>query len=107
MRILHGSFQHRCEKTVLEQITVSVLRTPSGPIACATNMLMHERCHCICGRDHCGVLGERRRRGKQDRRSTEISMLIRRVLEDTILVELMPRSQIDVYVQVWAVGWCG
>ena len=44
--------------------------------------------------------GERRRRGKTDRRSTEISMVIRNTLEDTILLELMPRTQIDVYVQV-------
>lgn len=44
--------------------------------------------------------GERRRRGKSDRRSTEISMVIRNTLEDTILLELMPRTQIDVYVQV-------
>ena len=44
--------------------------------------------------------GERRRRGKSDRRSTEISMLIRNTLEQTILLELMPRTQIDVYVQV-------
>ncbi|GIL81470.1 hypothetical protein Vretimale_1022 [Volvox reticuliferus] len=43
---------------------------------------------------------ERRRRGKGDRRSTELSMVIRNTLEQTILTELMPRSQIDVYVQV-------
>ncbi|GIL62103.1 hypothetical protein Vafri_16389 [Volvox africanus] len=42
---------------------------------------------------------ERRRRGKGDRRSTELSMVIRNTLEQTILTELMPRSQIDVYVQ--------
>ncbi|GLC38187.1 Exosome complex component rrp41 [Pleodorina starrii] len=44
--------------------------------------------------------GERRRRGKGDRRSTELSMVIRNTLEQAILTELMPRSQIDVYVQV-------
>ena len=44
--------------------------------------------------------GERRRRGKTDRRSTEISMVIRNTFEDTILLELMPRTQIDIYVQV-------
>lgn len=35
-----------------------------------------------------------------DRRSTEISMLIRSTLEQTILVDLLPRTQIDVFVQV-------
>lgn len=44
--------------------------------------------------------GERRRRGKSDRRATEITKAIRNTLEQTILTELMPRSQIDIYVQV-------
>lgn len=44
--------------------------------------------------------GERRKRGKTDRRSTELSTIIRNCLEQTILLELMPSSQIDVYVQV-------
>lgn len=52
----------------------------------------------------CNSAGERRRRGKGDRRATEITKAIRNCLEQTILVELMPRSQIDVYVQVLQVG---
>jgi exosome complex component RRP41 len=47
--------------------------------------------------------GERRRRGAQgtsDRRALEISMVIKNALEQTILLELMPRTQIDVYIQV-------
>ncbi|GAX81482.1 hypothetical protein CEUSTIGMA_g8911.t1 [Chlamydomonas eustigma] len=44
--------------------------------------------------------GERRRRGKQDRRSAEIGMVIRGTLEQTVMVELLPRSQIDVFIQV-------
>lgn len=44
--------------------------------------------------------GERRKRGKTDRRSTELSMVIRNTLEQTIMLELLPRTQIDVYVQV-------
>uniref|UniRef100_A0A383VD35 Uncharacterized protein n=1 Tax=Tetradesmus obliquus TaxID=3088 RepID=A0A383VD35_TETOB len=44
--------------------------------------------------------GERRRRGKADRRSTELSKVIRNTLEQTICVELLPRSQIDICVQV-------
>ncbi|GFR47028.1 hypothetical protein Agub_g8713 [Astrephomene gubernaculifera] len=44
--------------------------------------------------------GERRRRGKGDRRSTELSLVIRNTLEQAIMTELLPRSQIDVYVQV-------
>uniref|UniRef100_A0A7S0VJU7 Uncharacterized protein n=1 Tax=Polytomella parva TaxID=51329 RepID=A0A7S0VJU7_9CHLO len=44
--------------------------------------------------------GDRRRRGKIDRRSNEISHVIKNTLEQLILVKLMPRSQIDVYIQV-------
>lgn len=44
--------------------------------------------------------GERRRRGKGDRRATEISMVVKNTLEQTIMLELMPRTQIDVYIQV-------
>jgi len=34
------------------------------------------------------------------RRSTEISLVIRQTMEASILTELMPRSQIDIFVQV-------
>lgn len=44
--------------------------------------------------------GERRRQRKSDRRSTELSMVIKNTLEQTIILELMPRTQIDVFVQV-------
>jgi ribonuclease PH len=35
-----------------------------------------------------------------DRRSTELSKVIRNTLEQTVCLELLPRSQVDVYVQV-------
>eukprot|EP00258_Populus_trichocarpa_P024139 XP_024440158.1 exosome complex component RRP41 homolog isoform X2 [Populus trichocarpa] len=44
--------------------------------------------------------GDRRRKPKGDRRSTEISLVIRQAMEECILTNLMPRSQIDIYVQV-------
>ncbi|KAG2554749.1 hypothetical protein PVAP13_9KG590000 [Panicum virgatum] len=44
--------------------------------------------------------GDRRRKPKGDRRSTEISLVIRQTMEASILTELMPRSQIDIFVQV-------
>ncbi|CAD6332886.1 unnamed protein product [Miscanthus lutarioriparius] len=44
--------------------------------------------------------GDRRRKPKGDRRSTEISLVIRQTMEASILTHLMPRSQIDIYVQV-------
>ncbi|CAL9135037.1 unnamed protein product [Musa textilis] len=44
--------------------------------------------------------GDRARRPKGDRRSTEISLVIRQTMETCILTHLMPRSQIDIFVQV-------
>ncbi|KAF3334759.1 exosome complex component RRP41 [Carex littledalei] len=44
--------------------------------------------------------GDRTRRPKGDRRSTEISLVIRQTMEACILTKLMPRSQIDIFVQV-------
>lgn len=44
--------------------------------------------------------GERRRRGKTDRLSTELSLIIRQTMEASIMTHLLPRSQIDIYVQV-------
>lgn len=44
--------------------------------------------------------GERRRRGKSDRRATEITSVIQSAMEATIMLELMPGSQIDIFVQV-------
>ncbi|CAN6479145.1 unnamed protein product [Victoria cruziana] len=44
--------------------------------------------------------GDRNRRPKGDRRSTEISLVIRQTMEECILTHLMPRSQIDIFVQV-------
>jgi len=40
-----------------------------------------------------------------DRRSTELSKVIRNTLEQTVCLELLPRSQIDVYVQVRCLQW--
>ena len=44
--------------------------------------------------------GERKRRPKGDRKSTELSMAIKRTFEAAILTHMYPRSQIDIYVQV-------
>lgn len=44
--------------------------------------------------------GERKRKPRGDRKSTELSMIIRRTFEAAILTELYPRSQIDIFVQV-------
>ncbi|TXG59153.1 hypothetical protein EZV62_016982 [Acer yangbiense] len=44
--------------------------------------------------------GDRLRKPKGDRRSIEISLVIRQTMEACIMTHLMPRSQIDIFVQV-------
>ncbi|KAF9617760.1 hypothetical protein IFM89_038522, partial [Coptis chinensis] len=44
--------------------------------------------------------GDRMRKPKGDRRSIEISLVIRQTMEACIMTHLMPRSQIDIFVQV-------
>lgn len=43
---------------------------------------------------------ERKKKTKGDRRSIEISMVIRQTFESVIQTSLFPRSQIDIYVTV-------
>ncbi|XP_031254925.1 exosome complex component RRP41 homolog [Pistacia vera] len=45
-------------------------------------------------------IGDRMRKPKVDRRSTEVSLVISQTMEACILTNLMPRSQIDIFVQV-------
>ncbi|KAI8023620.1 hypothetical protein LOK49_LG03G02135 [Camellia lanceoleosa] len=44
--------------------------------------------------------GDHMRKPKGDRQSTEISLVIRQTMEACIMTNLMPRSQIDIFVQV-------
>ena len=61
----------------------------------------HDRCtiHCELAMAAFST-GERRRRGKSDRRTNETVGLIQTAVEQTVLRELMPRSQVDVTIQV-------
>ena len=63
----------------------------------------HERCTIQCDVAMAAFsFGERRRRGRSDRRVAEAVDIIRAAIEQTVLLELMPRSQVDITVQVCA-----
>ena len=63
-----------------------------------TYLLWHK---CLYSETGCGSAGAaRRRRGGRSRRNTELAALVRGALEQTILVELLPRAQVDVCMQV-------
>jgi len=44
--------------------------------------------------------GERKKRSKGDRMSTEFALLLRQTFEASVMTNLYPRSQIDIYVQI-------
>ena len=46
------------------------------------------------------ISGERKNRPRGDRKSQEMSIHLRQALTAAIKIELYPRSQIDVYVEV-------
>ena len=67
----------------------------------------HDRCTVHCEYAMAAFsTGERRRRGKSDRRIAETVGLIRAAVEQTVLLELMPRSQVDITLQVRQVSAC-
>jgi len=43
---------------------------------------------------------ERRKRGKGDKRNMETALIVKQTFEATVLVNLFPRSQIDIYLQI-------
>ena len=43
---------------------------------------------------------ERRSKPKGDRRTTEIAITLEKIFESAVLINLYPRSQIDIYVEV-------
>ena len=45
--------------------------------------------------------GERKRRPRGDKKSIEMSQHLKQTFEAALLTHLYPRSQIDIYVEVW------
>ena len=45
--------------------------------------------------------GDRKRRPRGDRKSIEMTMHLKQTFEAAIMTHLYPRSQIDIYVEVW------
>ena len=56
------------------------------------------RASLICNTIPAG--NRRQRKGRADRRTTELASTVRNALEETILTELFPKAQIDVGIQV-------
>lgn len=82
MRFEHGKKIHVTSILGLEAV-LRITRSPSP------------RFHA----DACSS-GDRKRRGRRDRRAQELKSSVQATLEQAVLLELMPRSELDIYVQV-------
>ncbi|XP_065898949.1 exosome complex component RRP41-like [Dysidea avara] len=86
----------------LEQGNTKVLATVYGPHDVSQKFkVVHNKCVINCQVSAATFSSnERKGRPKGDRRSTEFSNAIKQTFEAAVLVELFPRSQIDIYVQI-------
>lgn len=97
-----GIFKQADGSAYIEMGNTKALATVYGPHEVTNkSKILHDRVLLNCQFSMATFsTGERKKRPKGDRRSTETSMLIRRTFEAAILTQLYPRSQIDIYVQV-------
>ena len=97
-----GVFKQADGSAYIEMGNTKALATVYGPHEVTNkSKILHDRVLLNCQFSMATFsTGERKKRPKGDRRSTETSMLIRRTFEAAILTQLYPRSQIDIYVQV-------
>lgn len=103
--------QMRCQMSVLpnadgsalfEAGNTKVLAAVYGPReAPIRSRSLHDRMLVQCEFSMASFsTGERRRRTKGDRKSVEIGLVIKQALETAMITELLPRSQVDVNIQV-------
>ncbi|KAF0303346.1 Exosome complex component RRP41 [Amphibalanus amphitrite] len=102
-----GVFGRADGSAYLEQGNTRVLATVYGPHEARAAQRRHDVASINCQYRQAVFSGwERGRRagGGGDRRAQELGALLQNTLESVVLVELYPRSQIDVYVQVLQVS---
>lgn len=98
-----GVFSQPDGSAYLEQGYTKVLAAVYGPheIRGSKTKSIHDQVLVNCQYSMATFsTGERKRRPRGDRKSLEISMHLRQVLQAAIKTELYPRSQIDVFVEV-------
>lgn len=84
-----------------EQGNTKVIVTVYGPREVQRGQALNDRAIVHCEYSMATfATGERRPRGKGDRRSVEISNLLQKTFESVILIDKYPRTQIDIFAQV-------
>jgi exosome complex component RRP41 len=97
-----GLFSRADGSAYYEQGNTKVLASVYGPReVTGRNQALHDRAIINCEYSMATFsTGERKKKSKGDRRSTEISLLLKQTFEAAIMSHLFPRSQIDIFVQV-------
>lgn len=97
-----GVFKQADGSAYIEMGNTKALATVYGPHEVTNkSKILHDRVLLNCQFSMATFsTGERKKRPKGDRKSTETSMLIRRTFDAAILTQMYPRSQIDIYVQI-------
>ena len=97
-----GVFKQADGSAYIEMGNTKALATVYGPHEVTNKAkILHDRVFVNCQFSMATFsTGERKKRPKGDRKSTQTTMLIGRTFEAAILTQLYPWSQIDIYVQV-------
>ncbi|KDR24253.1 Exosome complex exonuclease RRP41, partial [Zootermopsis nevadensis] len=98
-----GVFSQPDGSAYLEQGNTKVLAAVYGPheIRGSRTKSLHDKALVNCQYSMATFsTGERKRRPRGDRKSQEMSMHLRQALQAAIRVEVYPRSQIDIFVEV-------
>ncbi|PNF25704.1 Exosome complex component RRP41 [Cryptotermes secundus] len=103
IRCKMGVFSQPDGSAYLEQGNTKVLAAVYGPheIRGSRSKALHDKALVNCQYSMATFsTGERKRRPRGDRKSQEMSMHLRQAFQAAIRVEVYPRSQIDIFVEV-------
>lgn len=97
-----GVFTQPDGSAYLEQGNTKVLAAVYGPHQASSKKSNHEEVVVNCQYSMATFsTGERKNRPRGDRKSQEITIHLKQTLSAAIMTELYPKSQIDIYIEVW------
>lgn len=96
-----GVFSQADGSAYFQQGNTKIIASVFGPREVSVRRkALHDRALIKCDYSMAFSTGEKRRNKKKDRRSAEISLVIRQTFESVIMTNQFPRSQIDIHIQV-------
>eukprot|EP01125_Pyxidicula_operculata_P009606 TRINITY_DN3156_c0_g2_i1.p1 TRINITY_DN3156_c0_g2~~TRINITY_DN3156_c0_g2_i1.p1 ORF type:complete len:245 (-),score=31.12 TRINITY_DN3156_c0_g2_i1:600-1334(-) len=101
IKVKMGIFSRADGSAYYEQGNTKILAAVYGPREVSRKFQKAQEAVINCEYSmYTSSTGERKKQSKGDRRSVEISLIIKQVFEEAIMTDLCPHSQIDIYVQV-------